>query len=239
MGAIFMLACLWRNSVSLDLAPPRLLAFRRVIGRGSPGGREAMRACFIRYAAPAVGALAAVLAATPAAADVLQLGPDGVWTTHARPTVFTADGATPIAPPAAAVAADRKAAVTPSLNAAGASVELSPLLLEAVAWAESRFKADARSSAGAVGVMQLMPGTAAELGVNPHDPDANIRGGARYLRQMLVMFDGDVEKALAAYNAGPNAVRRYGGVPPFKETRAYVAAILDYMATRAQEDARQ
>ena len=86
-----------------------------------------------------------------------------------------------------------------------------PLLLEAVAWAESRFNTAARSPTGAIGVMQLMPGTAAELGVDPTDATANIHGGARYLRQMLVLFDGDIERALAAYNAGPAAVQRYNG----------------------------
>ncbi len=180
-----------------------------------------------------VAALAAALAGAAGAAhaDVLQLGPDGAVTVHARPTIFTPDGAQVIAPPAAAGAA----VVADTLTAAGARVEVSPLLLEAVAWAESRFNTAARSPAGAVGVMQLMPATAAELGVDPADPEANIHGGARYLRQMLVLFDGDIERALAAYNAGPGAVRRYNGVPPYKETRAYVAAVLDYMAARSQE----
>lgn len=173
------------------------------------------------------------LAPVAASADVLQLAPDGTVTTYSRPAIFSVDGATPIAPAAPAI---RHAPVAQALNDAGAGVELSPLLLEAVAWAESRFNTQARSSAGAIGVMQLMPGTAAALGVDPHDPTANIHGGARYLRQMLIMFDGDIERALAAYNAGPAAVRRYNGVPPYKETRAYVAAVLDYMAARTQED---
>jgi len=182
-----------------------------------------------------VAALALALAPMMARADVLQLSPDGTVTTYARPAIFGVDGATPIAP---LPPSDPARHVAGALNDAGAGVALSPLLLEAVAWAESRFNTQARSPAGAIGVMQLMPGTAAALGVDPADPTQNIHGGARYLRQMLVMFDGDLERALAAYNAGPAAVRRYNGVPPYKETRAYVAAVLDYMAARTQEDVR-
>ena len=77
-----------------------------------------------------------------------------------------------------------------------------------------------------MGVAQLMPGTARDLGVNPADPVQNLHGGARYLRYLLDTFDGDVEKALAAYNAGPARVRNAGGVPPIAETRAYVASIV-------------
>jgi soluble lytic murein transglycosylase-like protein len=83
--------------------------------------------------------------------------------------------------------------------------------------------------------MQLMPATAAELGVDPKNPEANARGGADYLRRMLVMFDNNVEFAVAAYNAGPTAVTRYGGVPPYPETRAYVAAVMDYLAHSVPE----
>jgi soluble lytic murein transglycosylase-like protein len=123
------------------------------------------------------------------------------------------------------------------LTAAGERAALSPHLLDAVAWVESRYNAQARSPAGAIGAMQLMPATAAELGVNPDDADGNVRGGAAYLRRMLDTFDGDLELALAAYNAGPAAVRRAGGVPPYPETRAYVAAVLDRMA-QLEEAAR-
>ena len=90
---------------------------------------------------------------------------------------------------------------------------------------ESSFNQGAVSSKGASGLAQLMPGTAAELGVDPTDPIQNLRGGARYLRQQLDEF-GDPALALAAYNAGPCAVRRYGGIPPFEETQNYVAKIL-------------
>ncbi len=77
--------------------------------------------------------------------------------------------------------------------------------------------------------MQLMPGTAAELNADPHDPKQNAEAGARYLRDLLVKYDGDVQKALAAYNAGPGAVAKYNGVPPYSETRSYVnRVILDY-----------
>lgn len=100
-------------------------------------------------------------------------------------------------------------------------------LVLAVANAESGYRADAVSSAGAVGVMQLMPGTAASLGVtDSFDAKQNIDGGVRYLKQMLGIFDGDTEKALAAYNAGPGAVQKYGGIPPYNETQAYVRNIL-------------
>jgi soluble lytic murein transglycosylase-like protein len=90
---------------------------------------------------------------------------------------------------------------------------------------ESRFHPTARSSKGAIGLAQLMPGTARVLGVNPHDPKQNLDGGARYLSQQYRRF-GDWRLALAAYNAGPEAVERYRGVPPYRETQGYVKAIL-------------
>lgn len=103
-----------------------------------------------------------------------------------------------------------------------------PLFLGLVQ-AESDFDPRAGSPAGAQGLSQLMPATARSLGVrNVWDPAQNLRGGARYLRQQLDAFGGDVRKALAAYNAGPGAVRRYGGIPPYAETRAYVPKVLQY-----------
>lgn len=91
--------------------------------------------------------------------------------------------------------------------------------------AESSFNQDAQSPAGAIGLTQLMPDTAKGLGVDPYDPEDNLRGGARYLRQQLDTF-GDTATALAAYNAGPGNVRKYGGIPPFEETQNYVSKII-------------
>jgi soluble lytic murein transglycosylase len=103
-----------------------------------------------------------------------------------------------------------------------------PALVKAVIAAESNFDASAVSHKGAQGLMQLMPGTAAELGVgDPFQPIDNVRGGTLYLRQMLDRY-GDVERALAAYNAGPSAVDRFGGIPPYRETRDYVRRVLAY-----------
>ena len=100
-----------------------------------------------------------------------------------------------------------------------------PHLLEALVWQESRWRANAVSSAGAIGLGQLMPGTARELGVNPYDPQQNLIGSARYLRAQLDRFDQNVELALAAYNAGPGRVQKAGGIPRIRETQNYVAAI--------------
>jgi soluble lytic murein transglycosylase-like protein len=106
-----------------------------------------------------------------------------------------------------------------------------PSLLKALIRQESNFDPNAGSPAGAQGLTQLMPGTAAALGVtDPHDPQQAIEGGARYLRQQLDAFGGDETKALAAYNAGPGAVQRYGGVPPYAETQEYVRNVLGYAA---------
>ena len=104
---------------------------------------------------------------------------------------------------------------------------LAPQLIEAVIRAESGFKVDAVSVAGAQGLMQLMPATAKDLGVtNPFDIRQNIDGGTRYLRQMFDLFGGDARLALSAYNAGPGNVQKYGGDVPFPETRRYVARVL-------------
>lgn len=111
-----------------------------------------------------------------------------------------------------------------SANAKAAGID--PALVDSIIANESGFDPNATSHAGARGLMQLMPETAASLGVSdPYDPAQNVRGGTRYLRALLDRF-GDVELAVAAYNAGPGAVERYGGVPPYPETQNYVRNVM-------------
>ncbi|AMM24623.1 hypothetical protein AX767_09870 [Variovorax sp. PAMC 28711] len=111
---------------------------------------------------------------------------------------------------------------------AAQSVGIDPHLVRAVAWAESGFRADAVSPKGAMGVMQLMPATARQYGVDdPFDAAKSLEGGSRLLRDLLLRYDGDVPLALAAYNAGPGAVERAGrNVPDYRETRAYVGRVM-------------
>jgi len=113
------------------------------------------------------------------------------------------------------------------VNVASGHYRLDPDLVNSVIKAESGFNVRAVSPKGAQGLMQLMPGTASQLGVpNAFDPQANVEGGTRYLRELLERYNFDLVKALAAYNAGPQRVEQFGGVPPFHETRAYVARIV-------------
>ena len=198
-----------------------------------------------------VGAQA--LIAVPAKADVLQID-DGA----AR---WIAGGSPEALPETAVLAVDDggleaieglmlpdRAVADPRLHAMGvpqnyrakvdelaARFDLSPSLIEALVWQESRWRHDARSPVGARGLAQLMPGTARDLGVNPDDPFANLEGGARYLREQIDRFDGDLEKALAAYNAGPGRVLRAGGIPRIRETQLYVAAIMGRLSDHSRE----
>jgi len=136
-------------------------------------------------------------------------------------------GATESAKPRSLAPAKSTKALNEVVNSASATYHLDPDLVNSVIHAESGFKSHAISPKGARGLMQLMPGTANRLGVNDaFDPEANVDGGSRYLRELLERYNFDLVKALAAYNAGPQRVEQYRGVPPFRETRAYVARIV-------------
>lgn len=208
-------------------------------------------ACRVMIAAAALGL------AVEGRADVLELGADGArWV--AGPLAGQPPAAAPASsvPASSAPAADevpqsatlpdyaiadpaRHAQAIPPRYAAKLAelaerFDLSPALMEALVWQESRWREDARSPVGAQGLAQLMPGTARYLGVNPNDPFANLEGGARYLREQLDRFGGDLEKALAAYNAGPGRVERSGGIPNIRETKQYVAAIIGRLADHSR-----
>ena len=147
----------------------------------------------------------------------------------AAPAATTATTATASATPMAATGTSELPADVPygaEITAAAKKYGLDPALLAGLVKQESGFNPNAGSPAGARGLTQLMPGTAAGLGVtNVLDPAQSLEGGAKYLRQQLDAFGGDVTRALAAYNAGPGAVKRYGGVPPYAETQNYVRAV--------------
>jgi soluble lytic murein transglycosylase-like protein len=122
------------------------------------------------------------------------------------------------------------------IEAAASKYGIDPALLKGLIKQESGFNPDAGSPAGAQGLTQLMPGTAASLGVtNVYDPAQSIDGGAHYLRMQLDRFGGDYSNALAAYNAGPGAVQRYGGVPPYGETQNYVKNVLAFAQQYRQD----
>src|SRR4029079_2444147 len=134
-------------------------------------------------------------------------------------------------------AASGPGAATPyaaEIDAAAAKYNVDPALLRGLIRQESNFNAHATSPAAARGLDQLIPGTAAALGVDPSVPAQAIEGGAKYLRQQLDRFGNDPAKALAAYNAGPGAVQRYGGVPPYAETQNYVRKVMGYAAEYRQ-----
>lgn len=122
---------------------------------------------------------------------------------------------------------DRRSRFDPIIEKYSDRYDVDPVLVRAVIQVESNFNPACISRKGARGLMQLMPGTAKRYGVQKiHDPDENIRGGVHYLRDLLTMFPNDLQRALAAYNAGENAVLRFGGIPPYEETTTYVKRAL-------------
>lgn len=181
----------------------------------------------------------ALLLPVAAHADVFELTNSGDLIRISQPAWQPQPVASP-APASEGRASPAAEGIREKIQTTAALYGVSADLVDAVAWQESRYNARAKSSAGAMGVMQLMPGTARQLGVSdPHDVHQNIAGGTAYLREQLVRFDNNVPLALAAYNAGPGAVLKYGGIPPYPETQAYVRTIMERltaaMARRGEE----
>ena len=155
---------------------------------------------------------------------------------YVAPAVLVAAKVAVVDSPIAPVAPKRATSIRELVENAANKAGLPPAIVHSVAKAESNYRADAVSHKGAIGIMQLMPGTAAALSADPNNPQENAEAGARYLRELLLKYDGDVPKALAAYNAGPGAVDKYKGVPPYPETRSYVNRVINDYKKRTASD---
>jgi soluble lytic murein transglycosylase-like protein len=176
-----------------------------------------------------VGASDAVarVAAIQQMVSQLGLGPQTAATADFSSTLQSAQGITPAATTTGVSAGAGTVPYASEITAAATKYGVDPALLAGLVKQESGFNPTARSSAGATGLTQLMPATARGLGVtDATDPVQALEGGAKYLRQQLDRFGGDERLALAAYNAGPGAVQKYGGVPPYSETQHYVQVVL-------------
>jgi soluble lytic murein transglycosylase-like protein len=192
-------------------------------------------------------AWAAVLALAPVAvhAEVLEIGDDGTVTVHSGPEIVTSShpSAQTIAPAMLrsrhhTLHAVANPSVRDAIASASANYAVSPTLVAAVAKQESGFNPDAVSKKGARGVMQLMPSTQSTWCPGACSPEANVAAGTAYLKNLLSRYHGDIALALAAYNAGPGAVDRFGGVPPYRETTAYVDSVFANLAASALNSAQ-
>jgi soluble lytic murein transglycosylase-like protein len=173
-----------------------------------------------------------------AAANGLSTSPAPATTTF-NDTLSQAQGSTSLSATTASVGSG-DSSYDSLMDASASKYGIDPAVLKGLVKQESGFNPNAGSSAGAQGLTQLMPATAASLGVTDvHDPAQSIDGGAHYLRMQLDRFGGDYTKALAAYNAGPGAVQRYGGVPPYAETRNYVTNVLSFANQYRQDGSSQ
>jgi soluble lytic murein transglycosylase-like protein len=204
------------NSSGLLGGPERRHGDRRSCDRGTADRRKGARGRRVRTAV-----LAAAMSSAPLARPVVALLPSPKIV---KPTVEVSTEF---------LAVPASEAYEEIIQEAAEKFEMDAHLIHAVMQAESAFHPYAVSRAGAEGLMQLMPELADEMGVsNAFDPRENIMGGVRYLKRLLVYHDGDLDLALASYNAGPGNVERYGGVPPFRETRNYVRTIKQILAAR-------
>ena len=204
---------------------------QRAQAQNKPINRETFKSILADEVKAAAAKRQAAQAAQPLSTPTHPDAPEA-----AKPTVAANVGSYPYPGMGSKSIQVRRQALANDVRLMSHKYGLDPLLIDAVIRQESGYQPKVVSKAGAIGLMQLMPATARGLGVkNPYDALQNMEGGVKYLQQQLKRFGGNVALALAAYNAGPNAVAKYGGIPPYKETRHYVRSILkNYLTQKYQ-----